>query len=125
MIRPLRRRLPKPHAAFAELLTAEEAQEYLPLSRTSEALVYFAVHGSGWDRGQGWPARRQRRRRPVAIVTWDPRAREVRGVTCFTYPFCVEYHSLLMVIERPQDLDDLVDSLHPFVDPRDRRVRLA
>src|SRR5690606_9887909 len=68
MIRPLRRRLPKPHAAFAELLTAEEAQEYLPLSRTSEALVYFAVHGYGWDRGQGWPARRQRRRRPVAIV---------------------------------------------------------
>ena len=125
MIRPLRRRLPKPHAAFAELLSAEEAQEYLPLAPTSEALVYFAVHGYGWDRARTGPARGPRRRRPVAIVTWDPHAGEVRGVTCLSFPFCVEYHALLMVIERPQDLQDLVDRLHPYVDPRDQRVCLA
>ena len=30
-----------------------------------------------------------------------------------------------MAIDRPQDLDDLLDSLHPFVDPRDERVFLT
>lgn len=125
MVRPYRRHLPQPHAAFAELLSAQEAQEYLPLWRTTDELVYVALHGYGWDRGPVGPARGQRRRKPVAIVTFDPRRGEVRGVTGFTYPFCVEYQSLLMVIERPQDLDDLVDRLRPFVDPRDQRVFLT
>lgn len=125
MNRPRRRRLPKKHSAFAEILTAVEAQEYLPLTPTSEGLVYVAVHGYGWDKGPLGPSRVQGRRKPVAIVTWDPRRRVVRGVTGFKYPFYVEYQSLLMVIERPQDLADLVDRLHPFVDARDRRVALA
>lgn len=118
-------RLPEPHGAYAELLTAAEAQEYLPLEGASDDHVYVAVYGYGWDRGPHSPARRPRRRRPVAIVTWDVGAQAVRSVTGFVHPFCVEYQALLLAIDRPHDLDDLLDSLHPFVDPRDERVFLA
>lgn len=120
-----RRRFPQPHSAFAEVLSAAEAQEYLPLTTTSEDPVYVALHGYGWDRGPLSPARAGRRRRPVAVVTWDPRRREVVSVTGLAYPFAAEYQSLLMAIEGPHDLADLIDRLHPFVDARDRRVCLA
>lgn len=125
MIHPSRRHLPRPHSAFAGLLTTVEAQEYLPHEAARDSLVYVALYGYGWDRGPLGPAKRPRRKAPVAIVTWDPEAGEVRSVTGFSYPFCVEYQALLMVIDRPEDLDDLVDRLKPFVDARDRRVFLA
>ena len=106
-------------------MTAVEAQEYLPHLKTDDSLVYVAVHGYGWDRGPAGPAKQRRDRHPVALVTWDPVAERVKAVTGFAYPFSVEYHELVMVIEQPEDLDHLVDLLRPYVDSRDERVYLA
>ncbi|HZW99361.1 MAG TPA: hypothetical protein VFF10_04810 [Trueperaceae bacterium] len=125
-MKPRRTRPPlKPHSAFASLMPPEEAQAYLPNITVDGSLVYLALTGYGWDRQPDGPTKNRQERHPAAIVTWDPSTEEVIAVTGIVHPISTDLHELVMAIERPLDLEHLVDLLRPYVDARDQRVYLA